>query len=227
VSSQQSTETAKPSVLKPDLTVIRAPGSPAAQAYRAVRESLRYAKTEQPVRSVLLADAGSRDQAGETAANLAASFALSGEMTVLVDADATNPVQHRLLNTPQNPGLFEWLTTERGCGRLTPRETAIDCLSVVPAGSPSGEQDRSMADLLTTAACTELIEQLSRTARYVLFHAPSLPASSEALAIAPQVDAVLLLVRSGTTKRTDAQRAKESLERVGANILGVVLTDTR
>lgn len=227
MSTQETATSAAPAASRPDLAVIRAPNSQAAQAYRAVRETLRHARSEQPVRSVLLADAGSRDQAGVAAANLAASFALNGDMTVLVDADASNPVQHDLLGTPLSPGLVDWLSDRSADGAPQPFPTGVECLSLMPAGSAAVDVARSTSDLLTPESCERLIDQLGRSARFVLFHAPSLPASSEALAIAPHVDTVLLLVRSGTTKRTDAQRAKESLERVGASILGVVLTDTR
>ena len=44
-------------------------------------------------------------------------------------------------------------------------------------------------------------------------------------ALAAAVDGVLLIVRAGKTRRPAAQGVKEQLERVGANILGVVLTD--
>jgi Mrp family chromosome partitioning ATPase len=227
VASQESTGVSRLSITRPDLVVTHKPNSPSAQAYRTVRESLRHARSEKPIRSVLLADAGSRDQAGEAVANLAASFALNGDMTVLVDADSYNPVQHRLLNTSQSPGLVEWLSARDDNDRPGPLPTGIDCLSLLPAGSQLTDSQRSTADMLTPEACEKLVSDLTRTARFVLFHAPPLPASSEALAIAAHVDAVMLVVRSGTTKRTDAQRAKEALERVGANILGAVLTDTR
>jgi non-specific protein-tyrosine kinase len=38
---------------------------------------------------------------------------------------------------------------------------------------------------------------------------------------------MLLVVSAGRTKRDMARRAREQLERVNANLLGVVLTDVR
>ena len=217
----------KPSVLVPDLAVTRIPESPTAKAYRSVRASIRHARTESPIRTVLIAEAGAGDQRGEAAANIAASFALNGEPTVLVDADSERPVQNGLLNTRLSPGLVEWLLAGSSIERPEPVETAVDNLSVLPAGSTTALGTRSGADLLSADGCAELIDTLSGKYRFVLFHAPELPGSSEALTVAAQVDAVLLVVRSGVTKRTDAQRGREALERVGANILGAVLTDTR
>lgn len=230
MASEQTSQTRAPSVLTPDLVVVRLPDSDGAQAYRSVRETLRHTRSESPIRSILLADAGSDDQAGEAAANIGASFALNGDPTVLVDLDSTNPVLHLLLNTPASPGLIDWLSLTTGDEREAPEpfDTAIDRLTVLPPGAQSDSSTRApVADLLTDAACQQLFETLGGNARYVICHASVSPISSQALTVAAHVDAVVILVRSGTTKRTDAQRAKESLERVGANLLGVVLTDGR
>jgi Mrp family chromosome partitioning ATPase len=207
------------------LVVVQEPESDAAQAYRSVRETIRFARTDSPIRSVLLADAGSRDQLGEAAANIAASFALNGDRTVLVDADSSSPALHQLLGTSVSPGLIDWLEAGTSDQRPTPLATALDRLYLMPPGVPTGGASRSIADRLTVGSCRSLIDEMSGDDGYVVFHAAVAPVSSQALTIAAQVDAVLLVVRSGSTKREDAQRAKESLERVGASLLGVVLTD--
>lgn len=212
----------------PDLVVVRDPDSSGAQSYRSVRETLRHARSDTPVRSLLLADTGSGDQTGEAAANIAASFALNGEETVLVDLDAGGPVIHSLVNSPASPGLIDWLVAEREAAekRPQPHPSGIEDLSILPVGerSASGSQ-APLADLMTDARCRALINTLQSSAQYVVFHASVALMTSQALTVAANVDAVVLVVRSGTTKRTDAQGAKESLERVGATLLGVVLTD--
>jgi Mrp family chromosome partitioning ATPase len=45
--------------------------------------------------------------------------------------------------------------------------------------------------------------------------------------LAPRLEGMLLVVSAGKTKRDLARRAREQLERVNANLLGVVLTDVR
>ncbi len=66
---------------------------------------------------------------------------------------------------------------------------------------------------------------LARRAR--VFRVHDVAAVADALAVAAAVDGVLLIVRAGRTRRAAAQRAKEQLLRVGANLLGVVLTDAK
>ncbi len=50
---------------------------------------------------------------------------------------------------------------------------------------------------------------------------------ADAAVLAPRLDGMLLVVSAGRTKRDLARRAREQLERVNANLLGVVLTDVR
>ena len=62
-------------------------------------------------------------------------------------------------------------------------------------------------------------------ADYVLVDAPPVLAVTDAALWASQVDGTLLAVTAGRTKREQAQRAKEVLEKVQTNIVGAVLLD--
>jgi Mrp family chromosome partitioning ATPase len=213
-----------------DLVVVQSPDSDAAQAYRSVRETLRHARADVPIRSILLADAGSNDQTGEAAANIAASFALNGNPTVLVDLDPANPVLEGWLGGAGGAGLLDWLRDEGDEPHAVPvAQTGIEHLSFLATGGSQNQGPSlrgSIADLMTDRACERLIGQLGSNHSHVIFHGAVAPVTSQVLTVAAHVDAVVLIVRSGATKRTDAQRAREALQRVGANLLGVVLTDS-
>jgi capsular exopolysaccharide synthesis family protein len=226
VKQEAAAETSKPNAQQPNLVVVNDPESAVAEAYRGLRATLKYTRAEPRVQTMLLVDTGSGEHGAQASANLAASIALGGDTTTLVDANPRSPTQHALLNTPLSPGLVEWL--EAGdLMPVRPHQTAIEHLSVVPAGGTGGTPPRSTADLVAGDAAIRLLSELRAGARFVLVHCAPMPAASDALGLAPHVDAVLLVVRAGTTKRTHAQQAREALDRVGARVLGVVLTDAR
>ncbi len=140
----------------------------------------------------------------------------------MVDADLRRPTLGKLGRGEPGQSLVEWLlegaTTPP---RLTP--TPVDNLSLLPAGQlPSATNP---ADLLTRADPRSLVAQLNSLAERVVVLAAPLPIHGDALTLAPTVDGVLLLVRSGVTPRSAAQQAKEQLARVGARLLGVVLVN--
>ena len=79
--------------------------------------------------------------------------------------------------------------------------------------------------LLSYKRLAQLLSLLTKEADYVLVDAPPLLAVTDAALWASQVDGTLLAVTAGRTKREQAQRAKEVLQKVKSNILGAVLLD--
>ncbi len=59
----------------------------------------------------------------------------------------------------------------------------------------------------------------------VIFDTPPVLAVSDSQVLASDVDGVMLVIRSGQTEFSAAERAKELLEQSRANLLGVVLND--
>lgn len=210
------------------LTLLANPASPTAEAYRSLRASVKFAGAKPSVRSVLVADAGSNGQHSAVAANLAAALALGGDATILIDADLRQPALHQQFGVANQSGLSDWLAAGDGSATIPLIPTAIDGLSLLTAGTASGNSGFGAApvDYLSSDHFVDLLQRLADSAEYLVFDAPSLADVGDALTIAARVDAVLLLVRSGRTKRAAAQKAKESLDRVGARLLGAVLTDS-
>lgn len=205
---------------RPDLAVLAQPDSPQAEAYRALRASIKFAGGAHPARSILLADAGAGDERATIAANVATALAAAGDATLLIDADLRRPAQHRIFGVDNDEGVSTYL---RGQGDallpLTP--TAVPSLALLPAGPPPPDP----AELLASDRLRRLLAQAREAAEFIIVDAPPITAVADALAVAAAVDGVLLIVRSGRTRRAAAQRAKEQLVRVGANLLGVVLAD--
>jgi len=68
-----------------------------------------------------------------------------------------------------------------------------------------------------------IVESLRGTADTILYDSPPTNAATDAVVLAANLDAVLLVVSVGGTKRDPAVQAKQQLERVNAKIFGVVL----
>lgn len=210
-----------------NLTMLSDPSSRAAEAYRSLRASVKFADVQPPIRSVLLADTGSGEQHCALAANLAAAIALAGDSVILIDANLRTPRLHEYLGTRREPGLADWLAAGDSEAVAPVLATPIDGLRFLPAGSAAklNESGSTSADHLGSALFKSLLDRLRSETEFLVFDAPPLSEVGDGLAVAARADAVLLLVRSGRTKRAAAQRAKESLDRIGARVLGAVLTD--
>jgi len=68
-----------------------------------------------------------------------------------------------------------------------------------------------------------LLQKLKEKYDVILFDSPPTLAVTDASVLATRVDGVVLVTDAGRTRRDIALRAKDSLMKVGANVLGVVL----
>ncbi|HEX4929339.1 MAG TPA: hypothetical protein VFV62_01425 [Gaiellaceae bacterium] len=207
----------------PPLLVERAPES------RTVRQlSLVAAKLALggDARSLLVAGP-TGDGEGRFTAELAAAISRSGGARVaLVDADDVTAETSAILELGGRPGtveLLHQLVGERAAGvqvdgYLASRGPALD---VLPHGMPE------TARAPEPAQAQALIAQLLEHADVVVVAAAAVDRSPSTLAWASAVDGTVLVVERNRSRRRDIAAAAESLQVVGATLLGSVLREGR
>lgn len=196
------------------------PRSEEAEAYRSLRNALFF-QTREPVRKVLqITSPGCGDGKSILAANLAVSMAQGGKKVILVEADWHRPRLAELFHCTPAGGLGQVLTGERGL-KATIEESGIAGLSILFAGPPP----RPSADLLPSSLFQELLDRLRESYEFVIVDTPGLLTAAEAAAVAARADGVLLAVRLSRNARPALERSLDVLATVGADVLGVVVTD--
>ena len=70
---------------------------------------------------------------------------------------------------------------------------------------------------------TDLLAQLRQTYDRVIFDSPPITAVTDALALGPQLDGVVLVVRSRYTRRDQGAAVVRQLRDLGSRVVGVVL----
>jgi non-specific protein-tyrosine kinase len=101
------------------------------------------------------------------------------------------------------------------------QETDVDGLGVLT----SGPLPANPADVLASQKMDDVIARLSDLTEYILFDVPPVLAVSDAAILGRRLAGVLLVVKAGATRRDHTARARDQLERVNANLIGVVLTN--
>ena len=100
------------------------------------------------------------------------------------------------------------------------RNTEVDNLYLLPCGA----RPPNPAELLSSDRMRQLIEELRTEFDIILFDSPPIvPVTDASILASEMADIVLLVVKSGETKRDLAMKAREMLEQVDAKIFGVVL----
>ncbi len=198
------------------------PRSPAAEAYRQLRTNIQFAGLDKTLTSIMITAAGPDEGKSTTLANLGVAFSQTGSSVILLDCDLRKPSLHELFGLDNHQGITTWV--EDGSAESIPTfDSGIPNLSLIPSGPPPPNP----SELLGSGRMSELLKALCDRADYVLIDTPPVAAVTDASVLATRVDGVLLLVRAGKTKRDVARRAKVILERVNANLLGVVLNNVK
>ena len=195
------------------------PRSPISEAYRALRTNIQYSTVDNPLRTLLVTSTNPTEGKTTTVANLGTVMAQAGLSVIVVDSDLRRPALHQYFEASRNLGLTNALLDKNPGADGYLQTTEVENLRVLT----SGPLPPNPSELLNSQRMRELIEQLKGEADVLIFDSPPVLAVTDASILANQVDGVLLVVDAGSTRRGVAQRGKEQLDKVGANLLGAAL----
>lgn len=193
--------------------------SPQAEAYRSLRTNLEFSSLDNPLHSLLVTSAAPDEGKSTTLANLGVINAQAGKRVILLDCDLRRPRLHELFGLGNNAGVTTALLDPKAS--LPFQATSVPNLQVMT----SGPLPPNPADLLASERMNGLLTQAMAEADLVLVDAPPVIAVTDAALLATKVDGVLLVVSAGQTRREHAQRARELLAKVNANLVGAVLNN--
>jgi capsular exopolysaccharide synthesis family protein len=199
---------------------------PTGEALRALRANLQYLGVSRPLRTILVTSASPGQGKTTTTANLAVAIGRSGASTIAVEADLRRPALGKALGVRSSgPGLTGLLV---GSGEL--EASVVDIESTGPDGGyvsllPSGPLPPNPSELLSSLQMTHVLDRLSSVYDYVLIDSPPLLLVADALELARMVDGVVVVARRNDVTSEEARDVRDLVQRLGMNLLGVVLTD--
>ena len=205
------------------LITVSNPRSPISEAYRTLRTNLEFSSLDKAIRSMVVTSAAPEEGKSTTLANLAVTIAQAGKKVILVDCDLRRPSLNQIFNARGAPGFTDMMRDDALMGKPPLQDTTVANLRLLA----SGTIPPNPSELLASRRMGEVIAALQQLADVVLFDAPPIVAVTDAAVLASKVDAVLLVVSAGKTKRDHAKKAKALLEKVNAHLIGTVLNNVK
>lgn len=206
---------------KPLVVSLARPTSPAAEAYRSLRTSLQFARQERDVRTILVTSPTAAEGKTSTLSNLGAVFAQAGERVVLVSCDLRKPRLGEFFGVDERLGLTTAILGEQPVEELIQALPGDDNLWLLASGQPPPNP----AELLNGTRVRQIFSTLRSHFDLVLIDSPPVLPVTDAVVLAKDADATLLVVAAGQTRRGDLQRAAEKLAQVNARVTGIVLNE--
>lgn len=194
--------------------------SPHAEAYRVLRTNLLFSRKDDKLNTVAVVSAGAGEGKSTTVFNLAAVFAQSGQRVLMVDSDLRRPTLHKMLHVSNSIGLTNYLLKQNTLEEViqTSNLPSLDFMA-------SGKLPSSSLGILSSAQMRDLITELKQHYDFVFFDSPPVMGVSDASILASEVDMTLQVIQYRRYPQPMNIRAKQLIEKVGGNLIGIVLNN--
>jgi capsular exopolysaccharide synthesis family protein len=191
-----------------------------AESFRNIRSSLRFVGADglKKSRIIIVTSPTPGDGKSTITANLALtlSFATTNKI-LLIDGDMRRGGLHRLFGLEGEPGLAEVLSGEAEWRKVV-QPTRYKNLSFLSAGEPTSHP----GELIFSAACETMMEELRQEYEVVIFDTAPVLAVDDTPSLAPKVDGTLVLYRAGRTSCRLMRNTLEALYSRNAKVLGII-----
>jgi len=194
--------------------------SPHAEAYRVLRTNLLFSRKDDKLNTVAIVSAGAGEGKSTTVLNLATVFAQSGQRILIVDSDLRRPTLHKMLRVSNSLGLTNYLLRQNALEEVI-QTTSIPMMDFLA----SGKLPSSSLGILSSAQMKDLISELKQRYDFVFFDSPPIMGVSDASILASEVDMTLQVIQYRRYPQPMNIRAKQLIEKVGGNLIGIVLNN--
>jgi protein-tyrosine kinase len=192
---------------------------PEAEYYKVLRTSIQHRIKEKGWNTIMVTSVQPGEGKTLTSINLAVSFAREYNQTVLlVDCDLKRQRIHRYLEYSFDKGIVDYLLNSCALKDLI-IWPGIEKLTLISGGKTISNS----AELLGSPKMKALVQEIKHRYkdRYVIFDTAPLLGWADAIAFAPLVDCILMVVEEGRTSIKDVKKALEMIP--NDKFLGFVL----
>lgn len=202
-----------------ELIVSRSPKAIVSENIKSLRTNLQFTAVDKDVKTILVTSTNAGEGKSFISANLAISFAQADKRVLLVDCDLRKGRLHRIFGVPNTSGLSNLLASNLRGFKAFVRQTGIKNLELITCGT----YPPNPSELLASKKNKRLIKMLSSHCDVVIFDGAPIGGLADSVILSSYMDETLIVVKDASTSKNDLAAAKDALDKVGANLAGVVL----
>ena len=200
------------------ITSLEKPQSNISEAYRTIRTGIEFSNLDKDLKIICITSSKKDEGKTTVLSNLGVSFAKIDKKVLLIDADLRNPSISKMFDTSNTQGLMDILLGKKNiqdCVKKTKQEN----LYILTGGTIPPNP----AEVLSSKKMSEFIESIKDEYDYIFIDSPPVGVVSDASIISAYSDGVIFVVGANEVDSNLAKIAKERLDSVKANIVGVIL----
>jgi len=194
--------------------------SPHAEAYRVLCTNILFSRKDEKLNTIAVVSAGAGEGKSTTVLNLASVFAQSKQRTLIVDSDLRRPTLHKMLGISNNLGLTNYLMKQNTLEEVI-QTTDVPTLDFLA----SGKLPSSSLGILSSSQMKDLVNELKKRYDFIFFDSSPIMGVSDASILASEMDMTLQVIQYRRYPQPMNIRAKQLIEKVGGNLVGIVLNN--
>jgi len=206
--------------MKDELVIHTRPKSNISEDIRTIRTNLQFTSSDEESKVILVTSSIPGEGKSFISSNLATAFAQTGESTLLIDCDLRLGRVHKIFG----------ISNEKGFSNLLVGQNTVDCAEFIKKTSipdlyviPRGTVPPNPSELLNSSNAKKVVKFLRENFDHIIFDGVPINGLPDSLIVASIVDRVILVTAAGYTKIDELNEAKKALEKIDANIAGVVV----
>lgn len=193
------------------------PKSPISESYRTLRTNIQFSSFDKDIKTIVVTSSAPGEGKSTTVGNLALVMAQSGKRVLLIDADLRKPTVHKKFKLSNQTGLTNILIEDKNPFEVIQKYS--DNLYILT----SGILPPNPAEVVASNKLRNFINEMKNHFDYILLNSPPVIAVTDAQILSSFLDGVILVVSSGEAEKELVKKSKDLLDKVNANIIGVVL----
>jgi len=213
-------------MMKSELVIMNNPKSSISEEIRTIKTNIQFMTTDESIKTLLITSSIPGEGKSFISSNLACAFAQNNELVLLIDCDLRLGRLHKVFGLSNEKGLSNLLVGKDFNCKSYLQETKINNLYLLPRGTIAPNP----SELLNSEKMKSLMDFLKENFDRIIFDGVPVNGLPDSLIMSKLADRVVLVTSCNSTKIDELTKAKKSLEKVGANIAGIVVnrtTDTK
>ncbi|MBQ8985584.1 polysaccharide biosynthesis tyrosine autokinase [Candidatus Saccharibacteria bacterium] len=201
-----------------ELVTEKYPKAIVSENIKSLRTNLQFTAIDKNLKTILVTSTNASEGKSFVSANLAISFAQTDKKVLLVDCDLRKGRVHRLFDIPNTDGLSNLLTDELDNIGHYIHNTNIKNLDVITCGT----YPPNPSELLASRKNKKLLTSLRHRYDIIIFDGAPIGGLTDSVILSNLMDETIIVVKDGSTSRSDLMAARNELSKVGAKVAGVV-----
>lgn len=194
--------------------------TPREEAFRTLRTNISFSAIDKNLKTIVVTSTNPNEGKTSIAIDLTRSLVKNGDRVILIDCDLRNPTVAKRLEINHTLGLTNVLVKNMNYEDVMIQHEGINLIlsGPIPPNPPELVGSKKMEDFLAS-----IYERFD----YIILDTPPAGMLTDAAILSRSADGTLVIVAEGETEKRDLARTFETIENVGGNIIGVVMTKVK